>query len=66
MLTAVIALSISNVILLVLWLVTQWILLGFREENRDLETKLDSSHDEIDALLIALHDNKNEIYNLKN
>ena len=66
MLTAVIALSISNVILLALWLVTQWILLGFRDENRDLETKLDSSHDEIDALLIALHDNENEIYHLKN
>ena len=65
MLTAVIALSISNVILLVLWLVTQFIVLSFRDENKNLETELTKNNDEICALLDALHDSEKEIHHLK-
>ena len=66
MLTAVIALSISNAILLVLWLVTQFVVLSFKEENKDLETELTKNNTEICALLDALHDSEVEIHHLKN
>ena len=66
MLTAVIALSISNAILLVLWLVTQFVVLSFRDENKDLETELTKNNSEICALLDALHDSEVEIHRLKN
>ena len=66
MLTAVIALSISNAILLVLWLVTQFITISFRDENKELETELTKNNSEICALLDALHDAEKEIHHLKN
>ena len=65
MLTAVIALSISNAILLVLWLVTQFVVLSFKDENKDLETELTKNNTEICALLDALHDSEVEIHRLK-
>ena len=65
MLTAVIALSISNAILLVLWLVTQFVVLSFKDENKDLETELAKNNNEICALLDALHDSEVEIHHLK-
>ena len=65
MLTAVIALSISNAILLVLWLVTQFVVLSFKDENKDLETELTKNNNEICALLDALYDSEVEIHHLK-
>jgi hypothetical protein len=66
MITAVIALSISNAILLVLWLVTQFVVLSLQDENKNLETELTKNNDEICALLDALHDSEVAIHRLKN
>lgn len=66
MLTAVIALSISNAVLLALWLMAQFLYLAAERNSNELETELTKNNSEICALLDALHDAENEIYNLKN
>ena len=66
MLTAIIALSISNAILLVLWLMAQFLFLASERECKNLETELAKNNSEISALLDALHDAEKEIHNLKN
>lgn len=66
MLTAVIALSISNAVLLALWLMAQFLYLAAERNSNELETELTKNTSEICALLDALHDAENEIYNLKN
>lgn len=66
MLTAVIALSISNAVLLVLWLVAQFLFVAAERDNKKLETELTKKNDEICAILDALHDSEKEISNLKN
>ena len=66
MLTAVIALSISNAVLLALWLMAQFLYLAAERNSNELETELTKNNSEIRALLDALHDAENEIYNLKN
>ena len=66
MLTAIIALSISNAVLLVLWLMAQFLFVVAERDIKNLETELTKNNDEICALLDALHDAEKEIYNLKN
>lgn len=66
MLTAIIALSISNAVLLVLWLVAQFLFVASEQDSKKLATELTKNNDEICALLDALHDAEKEIYNLKN
>lgn len=66
MLTAVIALSISNTVLLALWLIAQFLYLAAERNSNELETELTKNNSEICALLDALHDSEKEIYNLKN
>lgn len=66
MLTAIIALSISNAVLLVLWLVAQFLFVATERDSKKLETELTKNNSEICALLDALHDAEKEIYNLKN
>ena len=66
MLTAVIALSISNAVLLALWLMAQFLYLAAERNSNELETELTKNNSEICALLDALHDAETEIYNLKN
>lgn len=66
MLTAVIALSISNAVLLALWLIAQFLYLAAERNSNELETELTKNNSEICALLDALHDAEKEIYNLKN
>jgi len=66
MLTAVIALSISNAVLLALWLMAQFLYLAAERNSNELETELTKNNSEICALLDALHDAEEEIYSLKN
>lgn len=66
MLTAIIALSISNAVLMVLWLVAQFLYVAEARDSKKLETELTKNNAEICALLDALHDAEKEIYNLKN
>ena len=66
MLIAVIALSISNAVLLALWLMAQFLFLASERDCKNLETELTKNNSEICALLDALHDAEKEIYNLKN
>lgn len=66
MLTAVIALSISNAVLLALWLMAQFLYLAAERNSNELETELTKNNSEICSLLDALHDAEKEIYNLKN
>ena len=65
MLTAIIALSISNAVLLVLWLVAQFLFLAAERDSNKLETELTKNNNEICALLDALHDAEKEIHYLK-
>lgn len=65
MLTAVIALSISNTVLLALWLMAQFLYLAAERNSNELETELTKNNDEICALLDALHDTEKEIHHLK-
>lgn len=65
MLTAIIALSISNAVLLVLWLMAQFLSLAAERDSKTLETELTKNNDEICALLEALHDAEKEIHHLK-
>lgn len=66
MLTAVIALSISNAVLLALWLMAQFLYLAAERNSNELETELTKNNSEICALLDALHDSEVEIHRLKN
>ena len=66
MLTAIIALSLSNAVLLALWLMVQFLYLAAKRNSNELETELTKNNSEICALLDALHDAEKEIYNLKN
>ena len=65
MLTAIIALSISNTVLLVLWLVAQFLFVTAERDSKKLETELTKNNNEICALLDALHDSEVEIHRLK-
>lgn len=65
MLTAVIALSISNTVLLFLWLMAQFLYLAAERNSNELETELAKNNSEICALLDALHDAEKEIHHLK-
>lgn len=65
MLTAIIALSISNAVLLVLWLMAQFLFVASERDSKKLETELTKNNDEICALLDALHDAEKEIHHLK-
>lgn len=65
MLTAIIALSISNAVLLVLWLVSQFLYVAEARDSKKLETELTKNNNEICALLDALHDSEVEIHHLK-
>lgn len=65
MLTAIIALSISNAVLLVLWLLAQFLYLAAERNSNELEAELTKNNSEICALLDALHDAEKEIHHLK-
>ena len=65
MLTAVIVLSISNTVLLALWLLAQFLYLAAERNSNELETELTKNNSEICALLDALHDAEKEIHHLK-
>lgn len=65
MLTAIIALSISNAVLLVLWIVAQFLYVAEARDSKKLETELTKNNNEICALLDALHDSEVEIHHLK-